>query len=151
MIDNLIEGEVDLPKKDDEFIRIDVYDGVDNTGLYLGQSSINFFHSIVPSSVTKFYQHIGEERSVASRPTADSSAIRPLLSVKYLLDPVIDNSKEFFENSENVMAGYTYLKTENGYKIYLEPDEDDVRNKREINVRQHIRMRPKGTTPKNGA
>lgn len=118
MIDNLIEGEVDLPKKDDEFIRIDVYDGVDNTGLYLGQSSINFFHSIVPSSVTKFYQHIGEERSVASRPTTDSSAIRPLLSVKYLLDPVIDNSKEFFENSENVMAGYTYLKTENGYKIY---------------------------------
>ena len=40
---------------------------------------------------------------------------------------------------------------ENGYEIYLEPDEDDVRNKREINVRQHIRMRPKGTTPKNGA
>ena len=118
MINNLIKGEVNLPKDDDEFIRIDVYDGVDNTGLYLGQSSINFFHSIVPSSVTKFYQHIGEERSVASRPGVDSSAIRPLLSVKYLLDPIIDNSKEFLEDGETAMAGYTYLKTENGYKIY---------------------------------
>ena len=118
MINNLIEGEVDLPKKDDEFIRIDVYDGVDNTGLYLNQSSINFFHSIVPSSVTKFYQHIGEERSVASRPKVDSSAIRPLLSVKYLLDPIIDNSKEFLEDNETAMPGYTHLKTENGYKIY---------------------------------
>lgn len=35
---------------------------------------------------------------------------------------------------------------ENGYEIYLEPDEDDMRNKHGFNVRQHIRIRPKGTT-----
>ena len=35
---------------------------------------------------------------------------------------------------------------ENGYEIYLVPDEEDVRNKRGFNVRQHIRMRPKGSS-----
>lgn len=119
MIDELIEGEVELAMDNDRFARIDVYDGVDNTGLYLGYSSINFFHSIVPGSVTDFYKYIGEERSVGSRPTTDTYAARSLLSVKYLLDPDIENSKEFEDSDGKAkMPGYKYIGTQNGYKIY---------------------------------
>ena len=119
MINNLIEGNVDLEVADNEFARIDVYDGVDNTGYYLGYPSINYFHSIVPGSVTSFYEFIGEERSVASRPSTDVYAARSLLSVKYLLDPIIENSKEFMnENGDTEMWCYSYSGEQNGYKIY---------------------------------
>lgn len=119
VIDELIEGKVDLDIGDDEFARIDVYDGVDNTGLFLGYSSVNFFHSIVPGSVMEFYEYIGIHRSVASRPSTDYPAIRPLLSVKYLLDPEIDGSDNFTdENGKTVMAGYRFVKNEDGYDVY---------------------------------
>ena len=119
MIDNLIEGEVSLEMEDDDFTRIDVYDGVDNTGLYLGYSSINFFHSIVPGSVTEYYEYIGVTRSVGSRAEIDYYGARALLSVKYLLDPLIENSKEFMDEYGNTeMPGYKYIGTQNGYKVY---------------------------------
>ncbi|MBE6798585.1 MAG: hypothetical protein E7525_02235 [Ruminococcaceae bacterium] len=119
MIDNLIEGKVDLPIDNDEFARIDVLDGVDNTGYYLGYSSINYFHSIVPGSVVDFYEFIGEERSVASRPSTDTFGARSLLSVKYLLDPIIENSKDFESDGGSMkMPCYTYFGEQNGYKIY---------------------------------
>lgn len=119
MIEDLLEGKVELGTEDGRFSRIDVYDGVDNTGLYLGHSSINFFHSIVPGSVVDFYEFIGEERSVGSRPTTDTYAARSLLSVKYLLDPDIDNSKEFEDEFGNLeMPGYKFVGEQNGYKIY---------------------------------
>ena len=119
MIDTLIEGEIDLDIDDDEFARIDVLDGVDNTGYYLGYASINYFHSIVPGSVVDFYEFIGEQRSVASRPSTDVYGARSLLSVKYLLDPTIDNSDEFEDKNGNTeMPAYTYYGKQNGYKIY---------------------------------
>ena len=115
MIDSLIEGEVDLGDGDD--FRIDVYSGVDNTGMYLGYPCINAFHSVVPPSIMDFYEFIGEERSVGSRPTTDTAAIRPLLSVKYLLNR--SGGESFVdENGDTLMAGYKYLRTEGGYYIY---------------------------------
>lgn len=116
VIDQLIEGEVDLGDKTQ--FRTDVYDGVDNTSMFLGLSGINAFHSIVPSSIMDFYKYIGVKRDVASRPETDVYAIRPLLSVKYLLDR--KNGDDFIddENRETKMSGYKYLKTESGYYIY---------------------------------
>lgn len=115
MIDTLIEGEVNLG--DGEDFRIDVYSGVDNTGMYLGYPSINAFHSVVPPSIMDFYEFIGVERSVGSRPSTDVAAIRPLLSVKYLLNRTGGDS--FVDgNGETLMSGYKYLRTENGYYIY---------------------------------
>ncbi len=115
MIDDLIEGRVDLG--DGEDFRIDVYSGVDNTSMYLGYSGINAFHSVVPPSIMEFYEYIGEERSVGSRPSTDVAAIRPLLSVKYLLNRA---DGENFIDDEGVaaMSGYKYLRTEGGYYIY---------------------------------
>lgn len=115
MIDTLIEGEVDL--EDDGNYRVDVYEGVDNTSMYLGLSGINAFHSIVPSSIIEFYNYIGIERSVGSRPETNYYAIRPLLSVKYLLD--LKDGDEFLDGSdETLMPDYTYLKTSGGYYVY---------------------------------
>ncbi len=116
MIPQLIEGEVQLEGDKDSF-RIDVYDGVDNTGMYLGYNSINAFHSIVPGSVAEFYQYVGEERGVASRPTVTSYPIRSLLSVKYLLNS--NQVNDFMSDSgETKMPGFSYYKEDGGYRIY---------------------------------
>ena len=115
IIPNLLEGELNLEGDKDTF-RIDCYDCMDNTAMFLGYSSINAFHSIVPASVVDFYEYIGEERSVASRPETDSVGLRSLLSVKYLLNRV--DGDAFETDGETLMDGFTYLKTENGFKVY---------------------------------
>ena len=116
MIPQLIEGNVELPGDKDTY-RIDVFDGVDNTGMYLGYNCINAFHSIVPGSVTEFYEYIGEERGVASRPTTDSYAIRGLLSVKYLLN---SNQVDDFMSSDGdtKMPGFNYIDDIGGYRVF---------------------------------
>lgn len=115
MIDQLIEGEVDL--EDDSNFRVDVYDGVDNTSMYLGLPGINAFHSVVPASIMEFYDYIGVERSVGSRPETDRASIRPLLSVKYLLNRK-DGDSFLDDNDETLMPDYEYVKTSGGYYIY---------------------------------
>ena len=115
VIDQQIEGSVNLGKGE---FRIDVYDGVDNTGMALGYPSINAFHSVVPNSITEYYDYIGIERVVASRPEVEYSAIRPFLSVKYLLNSVYRDGFEDESSGEPLMPDYEYIKTENGYKIY---------------------------------
>ncbi|MBO4734709.1 MAG: YfhO family protein [Clostridia bacterium] len=115
MIDHLIEGEVDLPDTGD--YRIDVYDGVDNTGMFLGYPTINAFHSVVPASIMEFYDYIDIERTVGSRPDTDYPELRSLLSVKYLLN---DRTLEAFtdEDGNTKMPGYKYLKTDGGYHVF---------------------------------
>ncbi len=111
----MIEEEITLGGDKDSF-RIDCYECVDNTGMYFGYNSINAFHSIVPTSVTEFYEFIGEERGVASRPTTESYAARSLLSVKYLLD--LEDGDDFSENGVSKMPGYSYYNTQCGYDVY---------------------------------
>ncbi len=116
VVDQLIEGDLALEGDPDTF-RIDTYSCMDNTPMFLGYSSINAFHSIVPSSIMEFYEFIGINRDVASRPDTDHYAIRPLLSVKYLIqqeseDPFTD------ENGNNEMPGYEYIHNASGFEIY---------------------------------
>jgi uncharacterized membrane protein YfhO len=115
VIDSLIEGEVDLG--DDSEFRIDVYDGVDNTGMYLGLPSINAFHSVVSPSIMEFYDYIGVERSVASRPDTTVAAIRQLLSVKYLLNRT-DGDSFVDDDGNTLMPDYEYIKTSGNYYVY---------------------------------
>ena len=117
VIDSLIEGDVYLEEERDTY-RIDTYDCVDNTAIFLGYSGINAFHSVVPASITNFYEYIGVERSVASRPDTDYYALRGLLSVKYLLNRKDGENFVDPETNQSAMYGYTYLKTESGYYIY---------------------------------
>ena len=116
VIDQLIEGNVNID--DDSEYRIDVYDGVDNTSMILGFKGINAFHSIVPGSVHEFYDYVGEERSVASRPKTDNPALRPLLSVKYVLNRDGGDSFMDEDTKETVMDGYSYYKSDGGYAVY---------------------------------
>lgn len=115
MIDSLIEGEVYFD--DESEFRIDVYDGVDNTGMYLGYPTINAFHSVVSPSIMEFYDYIGVERSVASRPDTDVPAIRSLLSVKYLLNRT-DGDSFVDDDGKTLMPDYEYIKTSGNYYIY---------------------------------
>ena len=55
---NIIEFKGKFYFEDDSEFRIDAFDCVDNTGMYLGYSSINAFHSVVPSSVSAFYDYL---------------------------------------------------------------------------------------------
>lgn len=116
VVDSLIEGDVDFD--DDTNFRIDAYDCVDNTAMFLNYSGINAFHSIVPASVMEFYDSIGVERSVASRPETDYFAIRPLLSVKYLVNRIDGDDFVNVETKEPAMYGYNYIGTQSGYYIY---------------------------------
>lgn len=115
MIDSLIEGEVYLD--DESEYRIDVYDGIDNTGMYLGLPTINAFHSVVSPSIMGFYDYIGVERSVASRPDTDVPAIRSLLSVKYLLNRT-DGDSFVDDDGKTLMPGFEYTKTSGKYYVY---------------------------------
>ncbi|MCQ2477846.1 MAG: YfhO family protein [Clostridia bacterium] len=111
-----IEAQVDL--NDDTAFRIDTYDCIDNTGMYLGYPTINAFHSVVPPSITEFYESIGVERSVASRPETDIPALRPLLSVKYLLNRTNGDNHFADENGNTKMSGYSYKNTTGGYYVF---------------------------------
>lgn len=117
LIPQLVELEVNLPDDPNTF-RVDVYNGFDNTAMYLGYPSINAFHSIVPSSVFDFWQYVGQERSVASRPEIENYASRSLLSVKYVL--LHENDSSFFNSDGSPkLPGFKYLKTENAYDVYI--------------------------------
>ena len=117
VINQLIKGEVELGDGDKDDFRIDVYGGPDNVAMFLGYSGINAFHSIVPPSVFEYYEYIGQERTVGSRPDTSAYATRSLLSVKYLLNSKhLDSFAD--ETGGTLMPGYKYLKTENDYYVY---------------------------------
>ncbi len=119
MKEQLLESTLTLD--DSDTFRVDVYDGVDNTAMFLNLQTINAFHSIVPKSVTEFWEYVGEERGVASRPGTNTYAARSLLSVKYLLDREgrTNADDNFVDSSGNAkMPGYIYFKTQGGYNVY---------------------------------
>ena len=115
MIDSLIEGEISLD--DTENFRVDTYDCVDNTAMYLGYPSINAFHSVVSTSIMDYYDFIGIKRDVASRPTREYFSIRSLLSVKYLFNR--ESGDSFIgDDGYTIMPNYKYVDTQSGYYIY---------------------------------
>ena len=117
VIDSLIEADVKLDGDKDTY-RIDVYEGIDNTGMFLDYSTINAFHSVVPVSVTDFWEYVGEDRGVASRPETKSYAARTLLGVKYLLARK-DGDKFTDEMGKTKMSGFEFYKHEEGYEVYI--------------------------------
>ena len=103
-------------------VRSDFYETPDNTAMYWKIQSINTFHSVVSTSIMKFYDAIGITRDVASRPDTDDYALRGLLSCKYLFDEIADNDEEqydFLDNDNKTkMPGWEFLKNSNGCRVY---------------------------------
>ena len=122
IIDVAINGSEKINLPDDEFYRIDLYDSMDNTGLFWQIPNIQAFHSIVPASVMEFYPTIGVDRGVGSRPEISRLGLRSLVSVKYLFvkegekKPDISgfeiydtqNQYDIYENTNFVPMGFTY-------------------------------------------
>ncbi|HIT09006.1 MAG TPA: YfhO family protein [Candidatus Merdivicinus faecavium] len=95
----------------DDFYRIDLDNCMDNFPMYWKIPTIQAFHSVVPGSIFEFYDTIGYDRSVGSRPELEYDGLRLLTSVKYLLAYET-------ETEDPDIAGFTYVTTENELKIY---------------------------------
>ncbi len=108
---------VDLP--DLQQCRSDFYESTDNAGMFWQVPTIQAFHSIVPGSVMEFYESIGVQRDVASRPEVSHYGLRGLTSVHWLFDD--DHDGEFFageDADQPAMPGWAYYGNANGYDIW---------------------------------
>lgn len=84
-INSAINGGNDVYENisEDNFFRVDISNSCDNYPMFWKLPSIRAFQSVVEPSIMKFYDAIGIDRSVASRPDPDHFTLRGLLSVKY--------------------------------------------------------------------
>ncbi len=97
---------------EDAYFRVDVSQDYDNYPMFWGLSCMRCFQSVVDPSIMGFYESIGIERNVASRPEPDSYTLRGLFSVKYYFDKIRDGMEELD------MPGFSFYKEENGFRIY---------------------------------
>ena len=134
---------IHLPSYDETgFYRIETSENTDNWPMLWGYSTIRAFNSTVSTSIMKFYNTLGIERNVASRPEKTLYALRSLLSVKYYFDEKdVENTSSPDFNSETMfgidrfssldessksagnknalnMHGFTYINSQNGFDIY---------------------------------
>ncbi len=101
-----------FPEEDGEFFRVDLYDSLDNLGMYWHLPNIQAFHSIVPGSIMEFYPYVGVKRDVSSKPEISNYALRPLLSVKYLA------VKQSNPDGADLMPGYRFSFSQFGFDFY---------------------------------
>ncbi|MBP5304180.1 MAG: YfhO family protein, partial [Clostridia bacterium] len=129
VIERAIRGKdkVQLPNTD-EWARIDVYECMDNLGIYWEIPCIQAFHSVVPGSIMDFYESVGVKRSVGSRPEPSHYGLRSLLSTKWEFEyadteaPLLNrgSDKKFYKDgkADNDMPGYKLVSTTNGFNVY---------------------------------
>lgn len=108
---------------DDDNVRCDFYECVDNTQMFWKLQSINCFQSSVSPSIMEFYDSISVTRDVASRPPVEKYGIRSYLSCKYLFDYKSDGKRgddnSFLEKDGTTkMPMFKKIKSENGFDIY---------------------------------
>ncbi len=108
--------ELDMFADDTEFYRTDGYKTHDNNSIFLDINGIQFFNSVVSPSILEFYPSIGVKRDVSSKPEWSNTAIRSLLSVKYLLVPT-DEESEFLTNE--LLYGFSFYEKIEPYSIYI--------------------------------
>lgn len=121
LIPYALNGGKDIQISDvrDDRVRTDFYESLDNSAMFWQVQSIQAFHSIVPGSLMEFYDSIGVERDVASRPDTTHYGLRALTSVKYLFDD--EDDEDFFAGAEfdsPSMPGWAYYGNANGFDIY---------------------------------
>lgn len=111
--------DVNLPDLRDDAVRTDFYEALDNSGMFWHVKTIQTFHSIVPGSIMDFYDTIGVQRDVASRPDTTHYALRGLTSVKWLFDQDGDDKQFAGQNNEKPqMPGWIYQGNANGFDIW---------------------------------
>lgn len=105
----------DVTLDDVHDVRSDFYETCDNLPMYWQVPTIQAFHSIVPASVMDFYNEIGVQRDVGSRPSIGFYGLRAFLSVKYLF---AKSDSDYGKDNAKTMPHFDYLREENGFKIY---------------------------------
>lgn len=119
LIPYALNGGKDVPLDDLDVVRSDFYESLDNSAMFWEIPSIQAFHSIVPGSVMEFYDYIGVERNVASRPDVEHYALRGLTSTRWLFDDIGD--EEYFAGEDYLtpqMPGWIYYGSGNGFDIW---------------------------------
>lgn len=145
-ISQYIEGDDSICEEvtQDNFFRVDTHPNLENAPMMWKLPSIRCFHSVVSPSIMEFYDYIGIERDVASRPETDHYTLRGLLSVKYYYidtDEVFDHAtlKRFQKNSSNTNSSSSSAILESdsknsGLSIPNGIDEDTKRRIKEHDV-----------------
>ncbi|HCC00119.1 MAG TPA: hypothetical protein DEP42_02685, partial [Ruminococcaceae bacterium] len=105
-----VEGAKKLTLSRTPFSRIDVYNGMDNLGMFWKWPTIQAFQSVVPISIMNFYSSMGIQRDVASRPDLQYIGLRSLLSVKYLVQ---QNATDTIDST-----GWVFDSYQNGMKVW---------------------------------
>lgn len=139
LVDQAINGEVELPDPHEEFYRIDFYrtsstSTLDNLGIYWEYPSIECFHTVVPPSIMEFYPKIGVTRDVGSRAESKLYGLRGFTSTKYsFIRTGTNNRRETSETTEDENGntvvtkewkqkhdtyGFNYYDTQNKFDIY---------------------------------
>ncbi len=119
IIPNSLQGKDDIRLPDSgQFSRIDVYDGMDNQGMFWQMPTIQAFHSIVPGSIMEFYPSIGVQRDVGSRPEVSVYGLRGLTSCRWLFSAEMSGKDFISPSGEAAMPGWSYYTTENGCRVY---------------------------------
>ena len=112
-----LNGHFDTIAADkDDVYRIDMYNKddtrcMDNFPMYWQIPTIQSFQSVVSGSIFSFYDLLGIDRSVASRPDISYEGLRVLTSCKYLL--------AYTDEEKLDVPGHTYLTTENEFDLYV--------------------------------
>lgn len=104
-----------IAAEEDDVYRIDMYNSddtrcMDNFPMFWQVPTIQAFQSVVSGSIFTFYELLGIDRSVASRPDLSYAGLRILTSCKYLLN--------YEQEDPPLISGYQYLTTENEMDIY---------------------------------
>ncbi len=119
IIPNMLSGTESLELEDLDTVRSDFYESLDNSGMYWQIPTIQAFHSIVPGSIMEYYDFVGVQRDVGSRPEVQHYAIRALTSVRYLFDD--DSDDDYFAGedfTDPAMPGFVYHSNANGFDIW---------------------------------
>lgn len=110
------KSDIDLPNSDN--VRTDFYEMMDNSGMHWQIPTIQAFHSVVPGSVMEFYNNVGVQRDVGSRPQVSEYAVRSLLSTKWLVDYCGDSQGFSDENGVTAMPGWSYYDKQSEFDIW---------------------------------
>lgn len=114
----MIKGESGVYENvsEDNFFRVDMSENYDNYPMPWGLPSLRCFQSVVDSSIMEFYDSIGVERNVASRPDTSHYTLRGLCSVKYYYD-----HKEKYDDDKQPKeppAGFKKVSENEYFDIY---------------------------------
>ena len=119
LIPYALNGGKDVSLPDLQVSRSDFYESPDNSAMFWQIPSIQAFHSIVPGSVMDFYESIGVQRDVASRPETSHYVLRAITSVHWLFDD--DHDDNYFAGEDDAapaMPGWLYWGNMNGFDVW---------------------------------